>query len=151
MARVVKRLELADLQLLVSMQKDAEAHKLWEIDEDSARIFLSDPMNYFFACFDNDKAIGFVCGYELHRLDSTGNMLYIHGVGVHECFRRQGVGKQMITAVKQQCKFNGIQKMFLYTHQANIAACALYESTGGAAQRGDTVSYFFNHLTDAEY
>jgi len=67
-------------------------------------------------------------------------------VGVHENYRRQGIGKQMMTAIKQLCKLNGISKMFLYTHKTNTAACALYESVGGKAYRDDNVSYFFNKL-----
>jgi len=73
-------------------------------------------------------------------------MLYIHGVGVHADYRRQGVGKQMINDVKQLCKLNGICRMFLYTHKTNISACALYDSTKGDATRDDNVSYFFNDL-----
>ena len=142
--QIYRKLELADVQMLVNAKDDADALELWQIDEENARVFLSNPANYFFACIQCDKIIGYVCGYELNRLDSAGNMLYIHGVGVHADYRRQSVGKQMITAVKELCKQNGIQKIFLYTHKANAAACALYDATGGAAHRDDNVSYFFD-------
>ena len=142
--RIFRKLELSDLQMLVSTNKESNALEIWQIDEESARVFLSNPMNYFFACIDNNRIIGYVCGHELSRLDNAGNMLYIHGVGVHIDYRRQGVGKQMITALKQVCKSNKISKMFLYTHKTNTAACALYESTEGVAYRDDNVSYFFN-------
>ena len=116
------------------------------IDEESARLFLSNPANYFFACIDDNKIIGYACGHELNRLDNAGNMMYIHGVGVHADYRRQGIGKQMMTAIKQWCKLNGIRKMFLYAHKTNTAACALYASVGGIAHRDDNVSYFFDSL-----
>jgi Acetyltransferases len=142
--RIYRKLGLSDLQMVVNTKKCADALEIWQIDEESARLFLSDPMNYFFACIDNNIIIGYVCGYELHRLDNTGNMLYIHGVGVHADYRRQGIGKQMIIAIKQLCKLSGISKMFLYTHKTNNAACALYDSTAGIAYRDDNISYFFN-------
>ena len=130
--------------MLVNTNTDPDSLQTWQIDEESARLFLSNPMNYFFACIDNNKIIGYACGYELNRLDNAGNMLYIHGVGIHADYRRQGVGKQMITAIKQLCKLSGICKMFLYTQKTNTAACVLYSSTEGVADRDDNVSYFFN-------
>ena len=141
--RIFRKLGLSDLQMLVNTKKEAEALDIWQIDEENARLFLSNPMNYFFACIDNNKIIGYACGYELNRLDNAGNMLYIHGVGVHENYRRQGIGKQMMTAIKQLCRLNGISKMFLDAHKTNTAARALYDSAGGVAHRDDNVSYFF--------
>jgi len=145
-ARICRKLELSDLQMLVNANNDAKALDIWQIDEEKAKLFLSNPMNYFFACIDNNKIVGYVCGHELNRLDNAGNMLYIHGVGVHTDYRRQGIGKQMMTAIKQLCKLNGICRFFLYTHKTNTAACALYDSSGGEVHRDDNVSYFFNEL-----
>ena len=144
--RTFRKLGLADLQMIANTKNDRIALDIWEINEESAREFLTNPANYFFACIDHDKIIGYVCGYELNRLDHSGNMLYIHGVGVHADYRRQGIGKQMLTAIKQLCKLSIIQKIFLYTHKTNIAACALYDSAEGMATRDDNVSYFFNKL-----
>ena len=144
--RIYRKLGLADLQMLVNTVKDADALDIWQIDEESARLFLSNPMNCFFACIENNKIIGYACGYELNRLDNVGNMLYIHGVGVHANYRKQGIGKQMITSIKQYCKLSGICRFYLYTYKTNAAACALYDSTGGTVHRDDNVSYFFNKL-----
>ena len=142
--RIFRKLGLVDLHILINTNTDSDSLQTWQIDEKSARLFLSNPMNYFFACIDNNKIIGYACGYELNRLDNAGNMLYIHGVGVHENYRRQGIGKQMMNEIKHLCKLNGISKMFLDAHKINTAACALYESVGGKAHRDDNVSYFFN-------
>ena len=144
--RVCRKLGIKDLQLLLSTQKYADALELWEINTESARQFLSNPTNYFFACIEDEKIIGWICGHELNRLDDAGNMLYIHGVAVHADYRRQGIGKQMINELKELCKLSGICRMYLYTHKINAAACALYDSTGGYAHRDDCVSYFFNEL-----
>ncbi|MCL2285586.1 MAG: GNAT family N-acetyltransferase [Firmicutes bacterium] len=147
--RTYRKLGIIDLQLLINTRNETEALEMWAVDEESARIFLSNPANYFFACIEDDKIIGYICGHELNRLDGTGNMLYIHGVGVHAAYRQQGVGKQMMTNIKQLCKLSGIRKIFLYTHKTNTAACALYDSTGGNATRDDNVSYFYNDFEEA--
>ena len=144
--RVYRKLGIADLQILVDTRKDADALEIWQVDEECARLFLSNPMNYFFACIEDNKIIGYVCGHDLNRLDEKGNMLYIHGVGVHVDYRKQGIGKQMMINLKKLCKLSGICKIYLYTHKTNTAACALYDSTGGTFHRDDNVSYFFNEL-----
>ena len=144
--RVYRKLGIADLQMLMNTNEDAVAFEMWKVDEESARAFLSSPTNYFFACIEDGRIIGYVCGHELSRLDNAGNMLYIHGVGVHASYRKQGVGKQMMAAVKQLCKLNGINKIFLYAHKTNDAACALYDGVGGYAYRDDNVSYVWDKL-----
>ena len=57
-------------------------------------------MNYFFACTENGKIIGYVCEHELNRPNKADNILYIHGVGVHTEYRRQGIGKQIINTIR---------------------------------------------------
>ena len=144
--RVYKKLGIADLHMLVNAGKDADALEFWQVDEESARLFLSNPMNCFFACIVDNKIIGYACGHELNRLDGAGNMLYVHGVAVHANYRREGIGKQMMNELKKLCKLSGICRYYLYTHKDNTAACALYDSTGGIVHRDDNVSYFFNKL-----
>jgi ribosomal protein S18 acetylase RimI-like enzyme len=142
--RIFRKLGIADLQMLLNTKKEFNALEFYQIDEVSARLFLSNPMNYFFACIEDNRIIGYACGYELNRIDNKNNMVYIHAVGVHADYRRQGVGKQMMNELKQLCKLSGICKLFLYTQKTNTAARALYESAGGVATRDDNVSYFFN-------
>jgi len=141
--RTYRRLTLADIPLLLETQKETKALDFYHVDTESVKIFLSNPSNYFFACIDNNKIIGYICGHELNRLDNAGNMLYIHAVGVHADFRQQGIGKQMMDRIKQLCKHDAITKIFLYTKKTNKPACALYDSCGGYAHCDDNVSYFF--------
>lgn len=144
--RIYRKLGIADLQMVVNMKREAKALDIWEIDGESARHFLQNPMNCLFACIDNGKIIGYACGHELNRLDAAGNMLYIHGVGVHADYRQQGIGRQMMTGIKQYCKRSGICKLFLFTHKTNLPACSLYEAVGGKTGSDDDVSYFFSML-----
>ena len=44
------------------------------------------------------------------------------------------------------CGLTGICRFFLFTEKSNLAACALYESEGGAPAHDDDVTYFFNDL-----
>ena len=145
-AKTFRRLGLADLVMLVNTKNDADALDFYQVDEDSARLYLAGSDNFFFACVENDRIIAYACGYELDRLDNAGNMLYVHAVGVHAEYRRLGIGKQMMTEIKRWCKVSSIGKMFLSTRKTNAAARALYDSVGGRVLRGDDVTYFFNEL-----
>ena len=45
--RIFKKLGIADLPILINTKKDADALEIWQIDEENARLFLSNPMNCF--------------------------------------------------------------------------------------------------------
>lgn len=141
--RVFRKLTISDLHMVLNMEKDFRSNF---ICEENARMFLSNPMNWIFACIEDNRIIGFAYGYELNRLNNIGNMLYIHEVGVLPEYHRQGVGKQMLNGIKSLCRLSGICRFFLFTEKSNIAACALYESAGGEPAHNDDVSYFFNRL-----
>lgn len=142
--REFRKLRISDLELVLHMEKDFRSNF---ICEENARQFLSNPMNWIFACIQDQRIIGFAYGYELNRLDSKGNMLYVHEVGVLPEYHRQGVGFQLLLGIKNICKLTGMCRFFLFTQKHNIAACALYEKAGGR-KTSDVdnvdVTYFFN-------
>lgn len=142
-SRVFRKLYVSDLKMVMQMDEDFRKDF---VCEENARMFLSNPMNWIFACIENNRIIGFAYGYELNRLNSIGNMLYIHEVGVLPEFQRQGIGRQILCGIKSLCKLTGICRFFLFTEKSNQAACALYESMGGEPAHNDDVSYFFNEL-----
>lgn len=144
--REFRKLRLSDLQLVLHMNGDFRSNFIFE---ENARQFLSNPMNWIFACIQEGRIIGFAYGYELNRLDNKGNMLYIHEVGVLPRYHRQGIGFQLLTGIKNLCRLMGICRFFLITNRHNIAACALYEKAGGQKSFDsfeDDVTYFFNDL-----
>ena len=142
--REYRKLNISDLELVLEMNKNFRDGFIFK---ENARQFLLDPKNWIFACIEDKKIIGFAYGYELNRLDNKGNMLYIHEVGVHPEYQRQGIGFQILTSLKEICKLTDICRFFLITQKHNIAACKLYEKTGGkkiADSYDDDIIYFFN-------
>lgn len=151
--RIYKKLGITDLQLVVDMGKNFRSSF---IVEESARQFLMNPQNWLFACIEKEETrykkdiiIGFAYGYELNRLDNSGNMLYIHEVGVLPVYHRQGIGTEMLQNITMLCKLTGISKFFLITQKSNTAAMELYAKSGGKPAvdtgHGDTnVVFYFN-------
>lgn len=138
-----RKLQVSDLEKVLEMNHTFRSDF---IQEENARVFLSNPTNWIFACVENQKVIGFAYGYELNRLDAKGNMLYIHEVGVLPEYQRQGIAQQLLLDLKTVCRLNGICRFFLLTERHNEPACALYEKAGGAKNSSgleDDVVYFF--------
>jgi len=138
--REYRRLQIADLDMIIQMNIDFRDGL---ISESSASQFLSNPMNWLFACIQDKQIIGFAYGFELNRLDNKGNMLYIHEVSVLPYYQRQGIGNQIFASLKKMCRLMGISKIFLFTQKHNTPACTLYQKAGGE-ESSDDVTYFFN-------
>lgn len=143
--RVCRKLTVSDLPLVLTMEQDFRRNF---ICEEHARRFLSNPMNWLFACIQDHHIIGFAYGYELNRLNKSGNMLYIHEVSVLEPYHRQGIGRQILTGIQSLCQLIGICKCFLFTQKSNLAACSLYEAVGGEPAHDDDIVYFFKTLEE---
>lgn len=141
--REFRKLCVSDLKLVLQMENNFRSGF---ISEENARQFLLNPMNWIFACIEENQIIGFAYGYELNRLDNKGNMLYIHEVSVLPQYQRQSIGLQILNGIKDLCRLTGICRFFLFTQKNNIAACALYEKAGGGktSNTDDDVTYFFN-------
>lgn len=143
--KIYKKLNLSDLNIVLSMENDFRSNF---IAEENAKQFLNNPMNWLFACIEDDQIIGFAYGYELSRLDSKGNMLYIHEIGVLPRCHRQGIGRTLIEKLRETTAHLGICRFFLSTQKSNLPACALYETCGGQKnpnQLDDDVLYYFNN------
>lgn len=138
-----RKLGVQDLELVMGMNRD---FREGFICQENALQFLVNPDNWLYAAVSEGRIIGFAYGYELRRLDSQGNMLYIHEVGVMEQYQRQGVGYRMMSELKSACREKGICKYFLSANQNNAGANALYQKLGGTVSSeslGKDTSYYF--------
>lgn len=126
--RIYRKLSISDLPLVMQFKADSPSDN---ICEDNARQFLNNPMNWMFACIQDNRIIGHATGYELNNLHNSGNKIYINSFGVFPQYRRQGVGTGILTNLKETCRLLGIYKIFLITEKSNSAACKTYEKAGG--------------------
>jgi len=126
--RVYRKLSISDLQLYMQIKDDIPE---LNICVDNVRQFLLNPMNWLFACIQDNKIVGSIRAYELNILSNKGNILYISALGVNPQFRRQKIATELLTNIKEAGKLFGIYQIFLATEQSNIAACGLYEKLGG--------------------
>jgi len=138
------KLSVKDIDLVMKMNVDFRSGF---IVKDKALSFLSDEKNWIFAAIRNNRIIGFAYGYELPRLDSKGNMLYIHEVGVIEEFQKRGIGEKLMNSLKKECYNYNMCRYFLITGHENIGANKLYKKCDGKVSEdsnGNDVVYHFH-------
>jgi ribosomal protein S18 acetylase RimI-like enzyme len=106
--------------------------------------FLSCDSNYLLVAIVNEEPVGFALAYRLMRIDRKQDMMLFYEILVDENYRQQGVGKELISRLKQICRNNKIVKMWVSTNSSNTAAVELYRSTEGIEDReGDELSFTY--------
>ena len=108
------------------------------------RVFLSDDRNYLIAAYADETPIGFLLGYQLARVDGPASMMFLYEMGVHEQYRRRGIGRALVEELKRLAKENGCIKMFVGTNTSNEPAMALYRSAGGVRAASDEAEFEWN-------
>jgi GNAT superfamily N-acetyltransferase len=92
----------------------------------------------------DEVPVGFAVGYMLDRIDRDQPMMFFYEIGVAESRRQEGIGRQLIEVLKGICRDENIMKMWVPTARSNIAATALYASTGGVPlPNDDEVTYAY--------
>ena len=106
--------------------------------------FLCKPENVFIVAVDDALPVGYVVAYLLDRIDRDQRMMFFYEIGVAQSYRRRGVGRRMINALKSVCRDENAMKMWVPTGRSNIAATALYANTGAQPlPNGDEVTYAY--------
>jgi ribosomal-protein-alanine N-acetyltransferase len=87
-----------------------------------------------------------VAGYIVAR--ETAGELHINNVAVREQYRRQGIGRALLSRIVSQSMRLGVKTAFLEVRHGNLAAQALYKECGfkAIARRSN---YYSNPTEDA--
>ncbi|MGO1544666.1 MAG: GNAT family N-acetyltransferase [Gulosibacter sp.] len=98
--------------------------------EASAADFLARPGHVLFLALDPaGKGIGFVSGVEMRHPDKAPEM-FLYELGVAEEWRRRGVAKALVLALRDEARIRGCVGMWTGTEGENGPALATYRSTG---------------------
>lgn len=88
--------------------------------------------NFYMCAFEGDRIVGF-CSYQIGRNPPSygvGDESFIAGLIVTESYRGQGIGKELLTRVKNELKKNKVMYSELTAMTKNTIAVKLYESLG---------------------
>lgn len=77
------------------------------------------------------RLIGFLLGFIVFKTPKTG---YVHLVGIHPEFRRQGVGRLLYENFTERCRGLGCLRMKAITTAANEGSLRFHEAMGWTAE-----------------
>jgi aminoglycoside 3-N-acetyltransferase I len=81
------------------------------------------------AIVDHQTVAG-LTAYVLKQYHTTRPLLYIHDLAVFQPFQRKGIGSRLLEFVKEHCRSNGFQEMYLQAELEDGYALDFYRSTG---------------------
>ena len=91
---------------------------------------MTKPEYITFIAFDGDKAVGHVIGGSKDISYRKVKIAEIMEMGVSPNYRSQGIGAELIKKLREWCKDNGYQKLFVNAYCKNKKGIAFYERQG---------------------
>lgn len=92
--------------------------------------FLEQPNHHLCIATVDGRVAGFVSGVETTHPDK-GTEMFLYELGVDGSIRGRGIGKALISALRDRAEDRGCYGMWVLTEVANTAAIAAYTSAGG--------------------
>jgi aminoglycoside 3-N-acetyltransferase I len=145
----IKHLEAKDLKLfqkLIQLFQDVfEMENLTTAKEPYLKELLEKPDFIVFAVIYKEEIVGGLTAYELPLYYSQCSEVFIYDLAIRTEFQRNGLGKMLLTYLKEYCKEKGIKQIFVAANEEDEYALEFYHSSGG---RPENVIHFNYTATD---
>ncbi|MGB7054127.1 MAG: GNAT family N-acetyltransferase [bacterium] len=137
---LVKRLGIGDeilaRQAINRLKTETPLDVKDKLNSEYLEHFLRCDGNYLLVAIIDKEPVGFVLAYRLMRVDREQDMMLFYEIVVGEKYRHQGIGRELISQLKEICRQKKIMKMWVSADKSNVAAMELYRSTGGVENTG---------------
>ncbi len=94
-----------------------------------AERFLVTPGHHLLMAFEDGAPAGFVSGVELTHPDK-GTEMFLYELAVDEAFRHRGIGRALVTALREIARQRSCYDLWVLTDADNDAALGTYRATG---------------------
>lgn len=94
------------------------------------RVLKLDSFFVFVALLKNE-VVGGLTAYMLPQYHSVTPLVYLYDLAVSAQHQRQGIGKQLLTSLKDYCRQRGVREVFVQADEDDAQATDFYRSTGG--------------------
>ena len=115
-----------DAVVAASSLFDAPAQPRW------ATAFLNDPRHHLLIAYEDGAPAGFVSAVEMGHPDK-GFEMFLYELGVEEQYRGRGIGRALVTELRDFAISRGCYGMWVLTDAENEAALRTYTGTGAGA------------------
>jgi aminoglycoside 3-N-acetyltransferase I len=80
-----------------------------------------------------DRIVGGITAHTLPMTRAETSELFIYDVAVHPAHQRKGVGRQLVTELRERAAAAGIRELFVPADNDDLHALDFYRALGGAA------------------
>jgi aminoglycoside 3-N-acetyltransferase I len=125
---------LTNFKSLVKIFKEVFENDEPIADDEQLGKLLSNPDFFVFVVKSNNKVVGGLTIYVLHRYYGAKPIAYIYDVGVSPDFQGQGLGKALIAEVCNFCKQNDFEDAYVEAESDDIDAVEFYRKTNFSSE-----------------
>ncbi|MDA9865437.1 GNAT family N-acetyltransferase [bacterium] len=109
-----------------------------DLDPAKAWAVLATRVNEMVVAMDRGEVIGFVLGTTMMRPDKP-NEFFVNEIGVHEDYRRQGVGRRLMERITELAMDRGCFGLWVLSKSDNKDAQAFYQALDGKKSTGEVM------------
>jgi ribosomal protein S18 acetylase RimI-like enzyme len=151
MAVTIKRLGASDEAILeflalhdANFDLDERGAAKSPLEPEKAKRFLEHPDVLVWVAFDENMIVGFLQCNVIFLRSSTGKELVLYEIGVHQNWRRQGIGRALLNQMETWMRENNVDVVWVLTD--NQEAAEFYRSSGFEAEHPQP-TYMLRELT----
>lgn len=135
--------ELTDFVALIKIFENVfEMRNLKIPPEKHLRDLLADEKFMVFVALDEDlNVVGGLTAYVLVQYYSTRPLVYIYDLAIRADLQRKGIGKKLVTSIKNYCAATGMEEVFVQADKVDDYALDFYRKNNPTAE--EDVSHFY--------
>ncbi len=122
------------IQLIKLFETVFEIEDLHMPDNEYLRTQLFKTDFLVFVASAGNKVVGGLTAYTLNQYYSKTPQVYIYDLAVKSTMQRKGIGKLLISAIRDYCRNIGVGEIFVQADKVDDHAIDFYRSTGGTEQ-----------------
>lgn len=116
--------EFGELIKIFEVVFDMDDYKMPE--QEHLQWLLDKPDFFSLVAKDNNRVVGGLTVYILHRYYSTKQSAYIYDIGVLPEYQRKGIGRKLIAHLVRYCKENDFEEVYVEAESGDTQAVNFY-------------------------
>lgn len=105
---------------------------------------LHDPRCYLFLALVESDIVGLLSAYQFPDVEAGGRLVYLYDIEVSLAHRRRGIGSALIHALIDECRKDGVLRIWAGTDTANHAARRTFELTEAELEGDQYLEYVWD-------
>ena len=127
----IRRVEKQDLDFVYKAICELESEVLdFEVFKKIFNENISNPKNLYLLAENQNEGVGFISFHTQNLLHHCGLVGEIQEFFIHQSYRGQGVGKQLIEKIMNYADQNNLKSIEVTTNKRRVANVLIYENLG---------------------